>query len=152
GDKGRVLSRTRNYDHAISRIEAQFISSGLPALPDRDRIGEARENRSRVVGIEYPDLPRCAAGVSDPKLDDTVGLMDGQQAVGSVGIVVASEARESPVDELGQLVGRRIDDVDRLVAAVCQVVLSELRIDPADVKRKERLYTASSLVSNTGVV
>ena len=47
-----------------------------------------------VRAFMHPDLPRA---VSDPKLRAVVG---GQHAVGTGGVVVASEARESRVEEL----------------------------------------------------
>ena len=78
-----------------------------------------------------------AAIVADPNFRVVV---DGRQAIRTGGVVVASEALEFCVDDLreGRGGGRQIEDVDRLIAAVSQVVLVEHRIDPADVERKER--------------
>ena len=52
-------------------------------------------------------------------------VIGGHHAVGTGGVVVASEAREPGVDDLreGRGGGRQIEDVDRLIAAVSQDVL-----------------------------
>src|SRR5262249_49843629 len=112
-----TLTRTRDHDQMMLRIETEFVSSGCPA--DRDSVGAAQIFLAWVLGIKYPDppRPRARSGISDPKLGDTV-LMDGHHAVGTGGVVVASEAREISVCELFDAVVRRIDDLDRLVAAV----------------------------------
>ena len=75
-----------------------------------------------------------ARAVADPNLRVVV---NGRQAVGTGGIVVACEARKSRIDELCDVVGRPINYVNRLVVAVRQEVLVEHWIVPADVERKE---------------
>src|SRR5262249_9456455 len=51
GDEGRVLTRTRDHDQMIYRIETEFVSSALSA--DINELAGAQNIRSRG-GIEYP--------------------------------------------------------------------------------------------------
>ena len=73
-------ARTRDHDHMIIRIEAEFIGSGCPA--NADKLAGAQEIVIWIFGIEYPDFPRA---VSDPKLLVIVG---GQHAVRTGNVIV----------------------------------------------------------------
>ena len=72
GDEGRRLSAgTRDHDHVIFRIVAEFVGSGRACRPRfRPRSGSRLRpvmflDWPRSVAFMHPDLPRA---VSDPKL------------------------------------------------------------------------------------
>ena len=96
GDEGRRSSAGLAIMIRLSsdrnRVRRLWLS-----LPDRDRVRARPPGNvfmAPVCRIHDPDLPRA---VSNPKLRAVVG---GQHAVGTGGVVVASEARESRVGEL----------------------------------------------------
>ena len=84
----------------IFRIITDFVGSAVPPTKI-GLVGRPRECFYAGVGVKHPDLPRAAfsdarAGCPDPNS----AWCDGQHAVGTGGVIVASEARESRVEEL----------------------------------------------------
>ena len=55
--KGGVSAGTRDHDHMIMRIVAEFIGSGFPA--DADRVRRRPEIFLRSILVKHPDLPRA---------------------------------------------------------------------------------------------